>query len=232
MKKITLTVIFILTFIEIFAQLPLEKNYSETPYYQRVSENEGVYYTLNQNTGEINFYNDNHQKIQSNNIANGVTLLYPSKKTIDNDNDIEFIIGINVGGIIEYSLRDDDGTMIIGPNTNMAIFQASDGAKLRADNNIYTLTGDYQALFNLENDETTGINYESIDNLLPPYPNPSGSSVNIPHNVGLLEIYNTNGQLIDSKQFNQSGIYMFNTKTSGNYIYKINGEQIGRFIIQ
>lgn len=212
----------------------LENTYSATPSYWRINADDGVYVVSNNTTGAVEFFNDSHGSLQSNSFSNLVQISYPSDKLVDNDNGIEFIVAVNNNNVIEYTLRDDDGSIILGPSSGMYIFQSGTGAKLRSENSIYSLNGDYFNSFNEQEDNTTiGIDNGSTAQLLPAYPNPAVNNVNIPYNAGYLQIYNTNGQLLNRYHFTTSGVLQYSTPTqAGTYFYKNNGLQAGSFVVQ
>ena len=167
---------------------------------------------------------------------------YITQKLFNNDDLIEFLMYYTIEGTGKnyMVLINENGEIIhkfdkVGGNYNPQVVQYQNKTKLiigykNEKAEIYSLPG------TIPNNiiESTG---KSVA-ILPPYPNPSYSFVNLPYKLetgqtSVMSIYNINGQLIERKRidafFDVIKLNVENYK-SGVYIYEYNGI-LNKFIV-
>jgi len=239
------------------AQINLEHTFNnEHVFYENRFDVELFHCT---NNNQIKLYNTDYSLYKTVNITPPIGYTFSggfnfSKKLFNDDNKIEFTANFfkNEGGIIYYNIRlyNEDGTMLKDfgehPYTIIAsVIKINEQYKLSiykyATPSVNAITEIYSLPGTLPSNPTEPINNSSTsyNQLQTAYPNPANAVITLPYQLkqgefSTMHIYNTNGQLIETKQIgydfdkillNVSGY------TKGVYFYEVNGVS-NKFIVE
>lgn len=214
------------------------------------------YYTyVNTATNQVRLYNEDYSLYRS------ITITPPADYSIGSvsnfskniatvDNKVTFLVSfynVDLTSTNSYTtlrLYDENGTLIkdFGYSHNFgAGFHKISNNKCRLliirykmpspityETEIYSLSGTFTNVGNIQKNAIS----------LPPYPNPASTIITLPYQIkqgetSVMHIYNTNGQLIETKQTDfvfDKVLLNVSTYTKGMYIYEVNGVS-NRFIV-
>jgi hypothetical protein len=171
--------------------------------------------------------------------------MQPSKYLYNDNDKVEFTAIFKKTDEYKYitQVQDQDGNSLIQLNGYVSLtnYIADNKFMMRATymesvnkDDVYK-----EEIYLLGGTVPTGISLLKSSSTENPYPNPSSSTINIPYelsggNVAILNIYNSNGQIIETKKidsyFNEIQLDVSNYK-SGIYMYEYNGIT-NRFIVK
>lgn len=261
MKKLLILAISVITSISAIGQISLENTYSTTStdaitysLYQiskHMYYSEAVGYALyDSRDNSLKIYGLDHSLESTNTISvpSGYEMYYfmqPSKYLYNDNDKVEFVAIFKKTDESVYitQVQDQDGNSLVQLNgyVSLSNYIANNTFKMRATymESINANDEYKEEIYSLGGTVPTGVSLIKSTSKKNPYPNPSNTTINIPYelngsNVAILNIYNSNGQIIETKKidsyFNEIKLNVSNYKP-GIYMYEYNGVT-NRFLVK
>jgi hypothetical protein len=188
------------------------------------------------------------------------SISFVSKSLFNSDNKIEFIVtfinpsALQQGGdyntYCSCKMYNEDGSLIKDFGTSYqvlpwSIVKTSSGDfKLLILRHVYNTTPSvyydlYTDVYSLSGTLPLSVSVQNNMQFQPPYPNPANATITLPYQlkqgeISQMNIYNINGQLIETKQIGydyDKVLLNVSSYTKGVYIYQVNGIS-NRFIVE